>query len=588
MKSFFSDRKFRSILTWLDQNLLFSLCCFLMVFIPLWPKIPLFSPIEQYIVRVRLEDLFVLLTAGLWFVQFLRKKIQWRSPMFWLVMAYAILGLVSTLVAIFVIHTIPEQPLHMGKSFLHYFRYLEYFSLFFIAFSSVNSRLRMKIVMGLWAVTVLAISLYGYGQKYFYFPVYSTMNREFSKGIRLILTEHARVQSTFGGHYDMAAYLVIMLPILLSMAIFVHRKVYKISLYAIFWLGTWLLILSAARTPLGAYLVGVAIVFLVSVIFKKKFLSKIGFLASQGVLYAFILFLMFYYFGTDMIERMSHLVDSIPQVSQTLNQANDQRKKILSDGLVAKIFPAPEVLLASLPKGTPPENSISTDDIAAAAAATQDVASLSDLPPIPFNPQPSPSPSPKVQTVIIPGSDEVPSDVYVNVPAEVEEYSTVSAEGETIIVRRETQRVYSECALEKELSLCIRQEVLWPRAIEGFLTNPITGSGYATLTKESVGQFTEADSTDNNYLRTLGETGILGFIIFYGAVVLVIYYSVKNIKPYQEPETILSIGILGGTIGLLVNAAYIDVFAASKVAFCYWGVSGAFLGYLFSQRKIKK
>ncbi len=557
-----------------------------MAFIPLWPKIPLFSPIEQYIVRVRLEDLFVFLAAGWWGIQFLRKKIQWKSPMFWLVIAYAVVGLVSTFVAIFVIHTIPEQPLHMGKSFLHYFRYLEYFSLFFIAFSSVTSTKKMKLVMILWAIVVLAISLYGYGQKYFYFPVYSTMNREFSKGIRLILTEHARVQSTFGGHYDMAAYLVIMLPIILSMAIFTKHKWSKLGLYFIFWMGTWLLILSAARTPLGAYLVGVAIVFLVSVLFKHKFWPKIGFLASQGILYSFILFLMFYYFGTDMIERMSHLVDSIPQVSQTLNQLNDQRKKVISDDLVAKVFPAPEVLLAALPKGSPPENSISTDDIAAAAAATQDVASLSDLPPIPFKPQPSPSPSPKVQTVVIPGSDQVPSDVYVDVPAEVEEYATVSAEGETIIVRQEKQRVYSECALKKELSLCIRQEVLWPRAIEGFLTNPITGSGYATLTKESVEQFTEADSTDNNYLRTLGETGLLGFLTFYGCVALVLFYAVRHIRPYEEPTTVLSIGILGGTIGLLVNAAYIDVFAASKVAFCYWGVSGAYLGYLFSQKPL--
>ena len=42
------------------------------------------------------------------------------------------------------------------------------------------------------------------------------MNREFSKGMRLYLSEYARVQSTFAGHYDLGAYLVVVLPLALA------------------------------------------------------------------------------------------------------------------------------------------------------------------------------------------------------------------------------------------------------------------------------------------------------------------------------------------------------------------------------------
>jgi uncharacterized membrane protein len=36
----------------------------------------------------------------------------------------------------------------------------------------------------------------------------------------------------------------------------------------------------------------------------------------------------------------------------------------------------------------------------------------------------------------------------------------------------------------------------------------------------------------------------------------------------------VTIGLVAGTLGLLVNATYIDVFAASKVAYTYWFFAG--------------
>ena len=57
------SKKIKALLNYLDNNIILFLSVFLLAFIPLFPKIPLFSPIEEYIVRVRLEDIFVLITV---------------------------------------------------------------------------------------------------------------------------------------------------------------------------------------------------------------------------------------------------------------------------------------------------------------------------------------------------------------------------------------------------------------------------------------------------------------------------------------------------------------------------------------------
>ncbi len=568
--------KLQALFRWLDNNILFIFASFLILFIPLWPKIPLFSPIEQYIVRVRLEDIFIFLAAVIWLVQWIRGKIKWRSPMFWLVLSYAGVGLMSTLIAMFVIKTIPLEPLHIGKSFLHYFRYLEYFSLFFIAFSGIKTRKQILIVISFWMLSVFAISAYGYGQKFFYWPVYSTMNREFSKGIRLVLTEHARVQSTFGGHYDMAAYLVILLPLVLAFTYNAQNAKRKTLNAIIFFLGTWLLILSGSRAPFASYIGGVGIVVLITGFQKKKWLHKILFFLKQAVVLGLMLFFLFFYFGSDMIDRLDNIIVTVPPAQKTFDALNNFRKIFISNELASKVIIPQDTLIAWLPKGQKPEHTISTDDIAAAAAQDIDVASLSDLPPVPFKPKPTPTP--------IAAPANRPSDVYVDVPDIILE-ATVSATGETTYIERQRPRIYSECALEKELSWCIRQEVLWPRALEGFLINPVTGSGYATLTKESIEQFTEADSTDNNYLRTLGETGILGFIIFYGSIIFILVKASKNLNSQDQIVATLSLGVLAGSIGLLLNAIYIDVFAASKVAQTFWLMTGFYLGFVYLENE---
>ncbi len=570
---------------WADDNLLYVLVCFLIVFIPLYPKIPLWSPIEQYIVRIRLEDTGILLAAIIWFIQVIRGKVKWKTPMFWFVLAYEIIAAVSCLVAMFVIKTVPLEPLHVEKTLLHFFRYIEYFSLFFIVFSAIKTKKQVLLPLKLWVGTVFAISLYGYGQKYFYWPVYSTMNREFSKGIRLYLTEFARVQSTFGGSYDMAAYLVVALPIILAFSFWMKSKLWKALLFFTFWFGSWLLILSASRTSFAMYVAGVGLVVLITAGLRKGIMPKINFLISRGFMMVLAMTFLFYYFGGDLSDRLFYVIKSVPKLEAAVNSATDVRRKFISDKTISSFPLTPKQLNAMLPKSKPPGNAVSTDQVAAAILAQQ-VASKSDQPPTPVETtKPTPKPTPK--PTIVPGSGgNVPADVFVDVPDTVQ-VATTSANGTVTYKTVQRPRVYSDCALKKELSLCIREEVLWPRAIEGFLTNPATGTGYATLTKESVDVFTEADSTDNNYLRTLGETGALGFITFYGCVVLGLYFAARNLNSEDEILKTLSVGILGGTIGLLLNAIYIDVFASSKVAESFWALYGLFFAYIAIDKQMQ-
>jgi O-antigen ligase len=148
--------------------------------------------------------------------------------------------------------------------------------------------------------------------------------------------------------------------------------------------------------------------------------------------------------------------------------------------------------------------------------------------------------------------------------------------------------MYSANALRYGLSTAIRLDTLWPRALAGYYRNPVFGSGYATLTKDSIGQFTEAESTDNNFLRTLGETGSLGFVTFYGVVMLALVAAWKLSRSHTAApiEISFAIGFIAATLGLLINAGFIDVFAASKVAFYYWSLTGILFAIVLMQKQL--
>lgn len=536
----------------LKNHVLTILAGLLAVVIPLYPKLPLFDLIPGYIVRVRIEDFLIFFAFAVWFYQVYKKKISWKNPVAIPILLYLLAGLLSTASGIFITKTIPFEIIHVGKSLLHYFRYFEYFTLVFIGYSAIRTKKDVRVLIATMVIALFAVFIYGVGQKHFYWPVYSTMNREFSKGIRLYLTEHARVQSTFGGHYDLGAYLVVLLPLVAAAGLVLKNKGYKFFSWMAFIGGLWLLMLSASRTSLFSYFAGIGVLILVLGLTHKGWQKRLRWMFTSSALVGTLTGVMLLAFGESMSERLLQTLAAYPTLNNAYHQANGERKAFFNDFLPEK-YPVIGMLIRWDFTVEKPDNALSIDEVLVS----------SDERPVPAK----------------------PDDVYVDVPDYVK-VATISAEGIEEIITIEVPRTYSQNAIEHGLSLAIRLDTLWPRALEGFYRNPLLGSGYATLTKESVEQFTEAESTDNNYLRTLGETGVLGFLTFYGAVVTVAWTAFKKLKSTNDDVTkVLASATVAATVGLMVNAVYIDVFAASKVAQSYWILAGFCLGAIAISEK---
>lgn len=530
----------KKILSWLDQNILTLLTGILIVVIPLYPKLPLADLIEGYIVRARLEDILILGTSLVYFIQVMRKKISLPTNIIAKAMfAYIVIGCLSTLSAIFITQTVPMERAHILKIGLHFFRRIEYLSLFFITYASIRSRKDLYLFVKIAFVTLIAVVLYGLGQKYLYWPAFSTMNREFSKGMRLYLTPSSRVMSTFGGHYDFAAYLMMLLTLSITGFWLTGSKVLKFLLALVVVPAYWSLILTASRTSFIGYLAGIT----VAALFLTKIKGKVKMLINWTAMVTISMVAMLTL--GDLSERFFQVLEQpdvlIHQITQVTPLKRDTIENMVKglNSFKDTISLAKSRMNTASDKIKPPDNGISPEDLAVAVS--------SDAPPTTSRP--------------------LPPDVT---QAE-DDYRTSQATGSATATASATTGGYSPNALKYGLSIAIRLDALWPRAIEGFKRNPLLGSGYSTLTKATNEEFTYAESSDNDYLRMLGETGLLGTLSFLFILAIVIYTTWSIYLHSTNPlDLTLAIGTLGAIIALLINATYIDIFESSKVAYTLW------------------
>ena len=131
-------------------------------------------------------------------------------------------------------------------------------------------------------------------------------------------------------------------------------------------------------------------------------------------------------------------------------------------------------------------------------------------------------------------------------------------------------------ALVYDISFTTRYQGQWPLAVEAFKRNYLLGSGFSSLFL----------ATDNDYLRSLGETGLLGFISFFGILLSFLLLARVSLKKLTDPlSRSLVIGMVAGLTGLLLNAILIDVFEASKVAFTFWMLMGITVGVILLRVK---
>ena len=122
----------------------------------------------------------------------------------------------------------------------------------------------------------------------------------------------------------------------------------------------------------------------------------------------------------------------------------------------------------------------------------------------------------------------------------------------------------------EDRSTSIRLNVEWPRAVRALKKNPLLGTGYSSITL----------ATDNDFLRLLGEVGILGFLSF-----ILIFSSIFNLArkmisklfKLNGVEVAFVVSFIGGLIGILLNAFFIDIFEASKIATIFFLITGLFV-----------
>jgi hypothetical protein len=265
----------------------------LIVIVPLYPKFP-FINIPGTYVAIRFEDFLLAITALFVFVKIIPNiKKVFSDNITRAMLVFLLIGAVSVLAGVFLTQTVT-----LSIGILHLLRRVEYFMPFFaiMAFFPYERGKNLEFYIKVLMITVFVAFLYGVGQKYLNFPVIVTQNSESSKGAALSWIPGAQLTSTFAGHYDLASYMVLVLPIFISLIFTVKGKLSKILLSIVSLSGFWLLINTASRISLASYLLAVC----VSLFLLKKY---------KAILVVVTISLIFSGFSTNLFGRYQNLIN---------------------------------------------------------------------------------------------------------------------------------------------------------------------------------------------------------------------------------------------------------------------------------------
>ncbi|KKU81491.1 MAG: hypothetical protein UY10_C0055G0003 [Microgenomates group bacterium GW2011_GWA2_47_8] len=527
-------------------NIIFLCTLLLLVFIPLYPKLPLVD-IRHTWVYVRIEDFAVLFVLFFWGLLVVRKQLSLKTPLTVPILIFWMIGAIATIHGIFLIFSSLTDA-YPNVAFLSFVRRVEYMSLFFVSYSAMKDRRLFPLVVAALTVTLFMVSVYGIGQKYFGFPAFLTMNEEFAKGIPIRLSRLSRVSSTFGGHYDLAAYLVLVIPVVVSMVFaFRHWLIRAILLVAAL-LGFVVLFMTVSRISFFALFVSLGLVLFMQ---RRKFV-----LFSAPVVVIVILLIVS--LSPSIFDRFKSTIKEID---------------VLVDAKTGEAVGHPNEV-----PNTYFANKIVKQQYARSIASLNAFASPSATLVIPFTHLP--------QNVVLlvepdaPTGEDLPQgtgDINLSLSPVVRKLSNFYYEPKpkAATTSAEVFRINDNYLLKKvlayDLSFTTRFQGEWPRALAAFKNNIFFGSGYG-----SVGL-----SVDNSYLRMLAEVGLLGLASFLAIFVVTGIY-IQSVFPRVQSLQVKSyvIGVIAGAAGLAMNAFFIDVFEASKIAFLLWLLCGIALGAL--------
>lgn len=89
------------------------------------------------------------------------------------------------------------------------------------------------------------------------------------------------------------------------------------------------------------------------------------------------------------------------------------------------------------------------------------------------------------------------------------------------------------------------------------------------------GYYSIGPGADNDYVRAIAEVGVIGLSIFLLILKDFAYVMWKNFRSAQDVFIKnFNLAMLCGLVGLLINAFFIDIFEASKIAFLFWFLMG--------------
>ncbi|MEK7551296.1 MAG: hypothetical protein AAB532_01740 [Patescibacteria group bacterium] len=549
----------KKILSWIWDNILFLETLFLLVFIPLFPKLPILD-VKNTWVYIRAEDFVVFFVLLSWIFLLLKQKISLKTPLTIPIMTFWIIGAIATLHGVLLIFPTLAN-VFPNVAFLSLVRHIEYMSLFFIAYQGMKDKRLLPIIIAVLVFTLLGVIGYGFGQKYLSFPAYLTMNEEFAKGIPITLSSLSRVSSTFAGHYDLAAYLVLVIPIVVSLVFGFKNWFIKIFLLLTSFLGLILLFMTVSRVSLFVLFISLLIVFFFQ---KKKFI----FLVIPLLAVAALLIITF---KPTILDRFKSTISSVDvlvdaKTGDSVGHVKFVSKDSIKDKIVLQKRVKDKVELIGAILGN--EETL---------RASESALLVFEL---------IPPEVPLVQATNVSNGETLPQgtgyinlalspvirrlgNFYYELPSDIK--ATFSAQilvlhGDFIVKR----------AAAYDLSFTTRFQGEWPRALEAFFRNVLIGSGYGSVSL----------AVDNNYFRILGEIGLLGFVAFFAIFTSLLVYIRKGFKDIESPlAKSFVLGFGAGAIGLFLNATLIDVFEASKIAFLLWMLVGITLGVLMLYQK---
>lgn len=297
----------------------------ILISVPLYPKFPFFRIPGTY-VSIRLEDFLIAITVILFtaplIINFKRDVIRdiLSNKILKSIIIFLSIGLISLISGLYLTKTVVPSI-----GILHFLRRIEYFSMFFIGFlyfkSSENKNFSEYLIKILLCVNLL-IFLYGIGQKYFGLPVIVTQNEEYSKGIALLWTRGSHVNSTFAGHYDLASYLVLTIPIFIASFFTLKKNLTKIILAVSVGFGFWLFSSAVSRISIVAFILAS----IITLTLLKKY---------KEILIIFLISVIFFGFSVDLRARFKRLIDvtldKISTVQSIVVAADTQDLQVFED-----------------------------------------------------------------------------------------------------------------------------------------------------------------------------------------------------------------------------------------------------------------